>query len=126
MSILRRTYHDIHPAIVVLKQDALARWDNEGGALSAPVAAGTRDLPVMTNAELVSLRIRVIALENILIAVMASGSERQIQAALDMARTISPHPDATQHPVTIRAADHINSIVHRARHRRISVSSIGG
>lgn len=102
----------------VLKQDALARWDNEGGALSATVQVDNRDLPMMTNAEIVLLRVRVIALENILIAVLAEGTETQIQAARNMAEMIAPHPDATQHPLTIRAAAHMDSIVHRAQHLR--------
>lgn len=97
---------------------ALARWDNEGGALSATVLADHRELPVMSNAEIVLLRVRVIALENILVAVLATGSDRQVQAARDMADVISPHPEATQHPLTIRAAQHMDSIVHRALHIR--------
>lgn len=101
-----------------LQPVALARWDNEGGALAAAVLAEHPDLPVMSNAEIVLLRVRVIALENILIAVLATGSERQIQAARDMAERISPHPDAARHPLTIRAAQHMDGIVHRALHRR--------
>lgn len=102
----------------ILQQGALARWDNEGGALCATVLAEHRELPVMSNAEIVLLRVRVIALENILVAVMATGSDRQVQAARDMAELISPHPDAIQHPLTIRAAQHMDSIVHRALHIR--------
>jgi hypothetical protein len=60
------------PTEVQNRRRALSRWDNEGGALaqSAPdvVAAASREL---TNTELVHLRIRVIALENLMIAVLA-------------------------------------------------------
>lgn len=108
----------ILPEPVGLRQEPLARWDNEGGALSTAILNASGDLPVMTNAEIVLLRVRVIALENILVAVLAEGSERQLQAARDMAETISPRPDATQHPLTIRAAQHIDNIVHRALHSR--------
>ena len=50
---------------------ALLRWDIEDGA----VAAKAREVqPDMTNTELVLLRVRVIALENVSIAVLAEGS----------------------------------------------------
>ena len=70
----------------------------------------------MTNAELAQLRIRVIALENLVIAVLAKGSDRQFQVAREMAEYISPRPGFTQHPLTIRAADHMTDLVDRAVH----------
>lgn len=101
-----------------LRRRALSRWDNEGGAI-APVPHGTHaDVPDMTNAELVHLRIRVIALENLMIAVLAEGSDRQLQVAREMAEYISPRPGYTQHPLTIQAADHMTDIVDRAIHFR--------
>ena len=74
------------------------------------------DVPDMTNAELAQLRIRVIALENLVIAVLAKGSDRQFQVAREMAEYISPRPGFTQHPLTIRAADHMTDLVDRAVH----------
>lgn len=74
------------------------------------------DVPDLTNAELVLLRVRVIALENILIAVLAEGSDAQQQAARKMAEIISPRNGATQHAMTIRAAQHMNDLVDRAVH----------
>ena len=100
-----------------LRQRALARWDNEGGALA--MAHGTHaNVPDMTNAELVQLRIRVIALENLMIAVLAEGSDRQLQVAREMAHYISPRPGSTHHPLTIQAADHMTDLVGRALHFR--------
>lgn len=102
------------PTDAELRRRALSRWDNEGGALaqSAPaVVTASRDL---TNTELVHLRIRVIALENLMIAVLAEGSEQQRQMARDMAALITPRPAHTQHPLTVHAADHINDLVARA------------
>jgi len=100
-----------------LRQRALSRWDNEGGALAA--AHGTHgDHPELTNAELVQLRIRVIALENLMIAVLAAGSDRQLQVAREMADYISPRPGFTHHPLTIQAAGHMTDLVHRAVHFR--------
>lgn len=72
----------------------------------------------MTNAELVHLHIRVIALENMLIAVLAEGSDRQLQVAREMAGYISPRPGFTHHPLTVQAADHMTDLVNRAFHFR--------
>lgn len=97
---------------------ALSRWDNEGGALAAPQVEPYADLPEVTNAELVLLRVRVIALENLLIAVLAEGSDRQRQAALEMADLISPRSGSVQHALTIRAAQHMTDLVDRALQAR--------
>lgn len=102
------------PTEAELRRRALSRWDNEGGALAAlvpDVAAASHEL---TNTELVHLRIRVIALENLMIAVLAEGSEQQRQMARDMATLIAPRPGYTQHPLTVHAADHIKDLVARA------------
>ncbi len=62
------------------------------------------------------LRIRVIALENLMIAVLAEGSARQRQVAREMADYIPPRPGFTPHPLTIQAADHLTDLVSRAVH----------
>jgi hypothetical protein len=102
-----------------LRRRALSSWDNEGGAIASVVHGTHADLPELTNAELVQLRIRVIALENMLIAVLAEGSDRQLQVAREMAEYISPRPGFTQHPLTIQAADHMTDLVDRAVHFRL-------
>jgi hypothetical protein len=102
----------------------LSRWDNEGGAgahhggVGAIADASVIDDPVLTNAELVQLRIRVIALENVIIAVLAKVSDRQLDLILEMADHIAPRPEATQHPLTIQAAAQMNHLVNRAGHFR--------
>ena len=97
-----------------LRARTLSRWDNEGGAL-LEVARDTHvDVPHKTNTELVLLRVRVIALENLLIAVLAEGSDRQRQIACEMAEAITPRVGSTQHPLTIRAAQHMTDLVDRA------------
>ena len=101
-----------------LRRRALSMWDNEGGALASAPQAMHADVPDMTNAELVQLRIRVIALENLLIAVLADGSDRQFQMAKEMADYISPRPGFTQHPLTTQAAKHMSDLVDRAIHFR--------
>ena len=106
------------------RQRALFRWDNEGGAgpdgpatVSAPDSARIA-VPELTNAELVTLRIRVIALENLMISLLAIASEDQLKLAREMAGYISPRPGFTQHPLTIYAAAHMVDLVERADHFR--------
>ena len=97
-----------------LRARTLSRWDNEGGAIAAVAHEAHVDVPHKTNTELVLLLFRVIALENLLIAVLAEGSDRQRQAAREMAEAISPRAGSTQHPLTIRAAQHMIDLVDRA------------
>ena len=101
-----------------LRRRALSRWGNEGGALESIPYGGRSDIPDMSNTELVQLRIRVIALENMMIAILAEGSDRQLQVAREMADYISPRPGFTQHPLTVQAADHMADFVDRAIHFR--------
>ena len=100
------------------RRRALSRWNNEGGAIAAGTQEPHTGVPDMTNAELVLLRVRVIALENLLIAVLAEGSDQQRQAARAMAEVISPQAGSTQHPLTVRAAQHMADLVDRAVHIR--------
>jgi len=103
---------------------ALSRWDNEGGAIPHDPQEGLRsndmqsEIPQLTNAELVQLRIRVIALENLVIALLAGVSDQQIDLAREMATYISPRPGFTHHPLTIHAATQMNDLVDRAGHFR--------
>ena len=102
------------------RQTALSRWDNEGGAGPAGSHKGlvpdevSTEIPELTNTELVQLRIRVIALENLVITLLAGASDRQLDLAREMAAYISPRPGFTQHPLTIQAATQMVSLVDRA------------
>ncbi len=97
---------------------ALSRWENEGGAgprrlqqeLTSPDARP--EVPDLTNAEPLQLRIRVIALENLLIALLAHVSDRQLDLASEMAAYISPRPGYT--PLTIHAASQMVDLIERA------------
>lgn len=97
------------------RQKALSSWDNEGGARPDEAIA---DIHEMTNAELVHLRIRVIALENLIITLLAEGSNRQREVAREMATYISPRAGFTQHPLTIKAAEQMTDMITRAEHFR--------
>ena len=103
---------------------ALSTWDNEGGAgpdgpqeAKASVKASP-GIPNLTDAELIQLRVRVIALENLLILLLAEGSDRQLELARQMAAYISPRPGFTHHPLTTQAGAHIVDLVDRAIHYR--------
>jgi hypothetical protein len=100
---------------------ALSRWDNEGGAgpLGPQVPGDTQfEVPQLTNAELVPLRTRVIALENLVIALLAGASDRQLVLAREMSAYISPRLGFTPHPLTIHAAGRMLDIVERSAHFR--------
>ena len=89
----------------------------EPEANSAPVSrhdGQPADDTPLTNAELVQLRIRVIALENLVIALLADAPDRQLALARGMSTYISPRTGFTPHPVTLRAADEMLSLVDRA------------
>ena len=102
------------------RQRALSRWDNEGGAgPMGPPRISALDteriaIPELTNAELVTLRIRVIALENLMISLLATASDDQLRLAREMAGYISPRPGFTQHPLTIHAAAHMVDLLKRS------------
>ena len=72
------------------------------------------DVPPLTDAELVQIRVRVIALENLVIALLAEADDRQIALAREMAAYVSPRPGFTPHPLTIQAASHMIDLVERA------------
>ena len=106
------------------RQAALSRWDNEGGAgpcgpQKGQISAQAQsEVPELTNTELVQLRVRVIALENLVISLLAEASDRQLDLAREMAAFISPRPGFTHHPLTIHAATQMVDLVDRAGHFR--------
>jgi len=101
-----------------------SRWDNEGGAIPRGIEGvaifgdAQSEIPKLTNAELVQLRIRVIALENVVMALLAKTTDRQLDIVRDMTAYISPRPGFTQHPLTVHAAAEMLHLVERALHVR--------
>ena len=85
-------------------------------ALPATACTAADEDSPLTNAELVQLRVRVIALENLVISMLAEAPDRQLAAAraMAMANYIVPRTGYTPHPVTLRAADEMLSLVDRA------------
>ena len=116
-------------AVSQQRQMALSRWENEGGAGSPrPQKDSVSEevqfkIPQLTNAELVQLRIRVIALENLVIALLTEASDRQLHLAREMAAYISPRPGFTHHPLTVHAATQMIDLVERAAHFRVLAPS---
>ena len=106
-----------------LRERAFSRWDDEGGAREggrvhqAATEIPSETLP-LTNAELVQLQVRVIALENLLIVLLTETSGKQLNLARQMAAYISPRPGYTPHHLTIRAAARMISLIDAAWHLR--------
>lgn len=103
-----------------LRAVALSRWDGEGGAGADRLPAGPAvgHAPAFgtpwADTEARQLRIRVIALENLVIALLARSPVSQLALAREMAAHISPRPGCTPHHLTLRAADEMRSLVDRA------------
>jgi len=74
--------------------------------------------PALTNAELVQLQVRVVALENLVIALLADCSESRRALADQMAIHISPRTGYTRHRLTLHAAGHMKHLLERARYFR--------
>lgn len=73
--------------------------------------------------ELAQLRVRVVALENLVIALLAQAPEHQLQLVREMAVHISPRPGFTPHRLTLHAADEMLSLLDRAQPFRTSTLS---
>ena len=105
--------------VTLPSQQSLLRWDNEGGAgpcgaQMAPALVKDRVGVPMGEAELEALHVRVIALENLVIALLADASDRQLELAREMAPYISPRPGFTPHRPTTHAAAHMVDLIERA------------
>lgn len=70
------------------------------------------------DAEEGNLAARLIALENIIVALLADAPESQSERVREMARYISPRPGKTPHRLTIEAARNMLALVERADHYR--------
>lgn len=97
---------------------ALVQLQPKPDAPLAVAMAAQMAEPMLTHAEQTQLHVRVIALENLVIALLASATDHQLECAREMAAYISPRAGATPHPLTTHAADEMVSIVERAIHFR--------
>lgn len=78
------------------------------------------DIPMPENgpAEIGALHVRMIALENLVISLLATASDQQIDIARGMASYISPREGFTQHPLTTLAGAHMIDLIQRANRFR--------
>lgn len=110
---------------------AVSLWEDEGGAgPDGPYgrwsfSATQPEVPPLADAELIQLRVRVIALENLMITLLAQESGRQLDLARQMAAYICPRPGFTPHPLTIRAASQMIHLLERASGFRDAMGCCG-
>jgi len=98
---------------------ALFRWENEDGSCPRRLLAENAkplDIPQSTGTELEHLRVRVIALENLVISLLSQAPERPRALGREMATFISPRPGFTPHTRTLAAAAGMVHLVVRAQH----------
>lgn len=100
------------------RDQAFSRWDNKGGADAGgrehSASTGTAEAPLLSNTELVQLQIRVIALENLMTALLADSSGQQLALVREIAAYISPRPGCTPHRLTVCAASRMIGLVETA------------
>jgi hypothetical protein len=89
---------------------------NDRSRLEATPPALLAQVPQSVNTELEHLHIRVIAMENLLIALLAQDPGRTRRMGREMATFISPRTGFTPHPRTLGAAAQMVHIVERAQH----------
>jgi hypothetical protein len=120
--------NDLPPSPQPVRDETMSRWGDDGGTVPLPEHAGKAaspdaaaepgqdEAPDLTNAELVQVRVRVIALESVLVALLADVTEGQLAKVRTMAAHIAPQDGQTPHPLTTSAASHMLSLLHRAKH----------
>lgn len=110
--------NDMPAAPRPLREETMTRWGDDGGAVPPGEPAAEPEVPDLTpdltNTELVQLRVRVIALENMLVALLKDVTEGQLAKVRAMADHISPRDGQTQHPLTTSAAAHMLALLSRA------------
>src|SRR3546814_17475659 len=105
------------PNVDAAHDRAIGRWENHGGS-----SAGLHQQQMQTvageigDAEASNLRARLIALENLVVALLAGAPDGQSVLVREMAAYISPRPGATPHRLTVEAARNIPAPLERAAH----------
>ena len=100
-------------------ETAISRWENEAGAqgnhASEHAALGNVQTEVnLTNVELVQLQVRVIALENLVVALLADSPDQAPHIARTLAAYISPRNGRTAHRLIIHAKELIMHMIKRS------------
>lgn len=76
-------------------------------------AGNPEGVPPLSNAELVQLQIRVIALENLVVALLADASEQQLERVRGIAASIFPRPGVA-HRLTAHATAQMEHLTQRS------------
>ena len=107
---------EFDPLRAKMHERAIGRWENEGGsrASSTHPEEPPTIIGVVGDAEEVNIRVHLIALENIVVALLAHGPESHLELVREMARYISPRSGTTHHRLTVEAARNMLAIVDRA------------
>ena len=85
-----------------------------GGADTAPGAPAEEEPVKLTDAELVQLQLRVIALEGLVTALLAHAPKKTARLVRALAANIAPRPESTQHHLTVRATAQMVHLLERA------------
>jgi hypothetical protein len=115
---------DARPSREVIHQRVIGRWENEGGSVSSLEHQGSPQENRATvageigDAEAANIRVRLIAIENVIVALLANAPDDRLELIREMAEFISPRPGTTPHRLTIEAAHNMLAIVERAEHYR--------
>ena len=99
-----------------MQASAIGRCENEGGPDHASPHSETASTVAgeIGDAEEGNIRVRLIALENIVVALLAGASQTQHEAIGDIVRYILPREGKTRHRLTIEAARNMVALVERA------------
>jgi len=110
---------DFAPGDVECHGRTIAKLENDAGTLNdrahqdqATVAGEIGDV------EDGNIKVRLIALENLVVALLAEAPESQSELVREMAKYISPRPGMTPHRLTVEAARNMLALVERAAHYR--------
>lgn len=97
---------------------AIGRWENEGGASKGGLDANQTHTVAgeIGDVEEGNIRVRLIALENIVVALLANTPGEPHELVREMAAYISPRPGMTPHRLTVEAARNMLALVERAAH----------
>jgi hypothetical protein len=118
--------NDKQPSRDEIYRRVIGRWENEGGAAThweheaQSVSDPTTVVGEIGDAQEVNIRVRLIAIENIIVALLANAPGDRLELIKEMAEFISPRPGMTPHRLTIEAARNMLAIVERAEQYRRS------
>lgn len=111
---------DFDPVRAEVHRQAIRRWENEGGSPADQSHQVHRETVAgeIGDAEAANIKVRLIALENMVVALLAGAPESQSDLVREMASFILPRPGMTPHRLTIEAARNMLALVERAAHYR--------